>query len=291
MPQLVEEGDEEHAKHGSFLERMLKKVSLGLYAVVLAAIIACVAAQIVAPSGSVGKPLSIELSRGVFPVRDFQPSKASDVRAIILFGSGDGGWSGFEEAISRALRKHGYEVIGIDSKDYASTDYDLAILQADFTRIAQTAQAPYGNHPPPVILGGWSMGAAQAIAGAGGPNPPPGLVGLLVLDPCSRGRYGLRLSDQSDLLPTGPGTFSMEEFTKTMGNLHVVQWHAAQDSIDSRTWLDSLTAPHKEFDFAKTGHYYNNDRADFLSQLVDSIPWILSSDPNAVRLTGSKQLP
>ena len=133
------------------------------------------------------------------------------------------------------------------------------------------------------------MGAAQAIAAAGGPHPPQGLAGLLLLDPCSRGRYGLRLSDQSDVLPTGPGTFSVEEFAKTMGNLHIVQWHAAQDSIDSRTWLDSLTAPHKEFDFSKTGHYYDNDRADFLNQLVNCVPWIFSPEQSAFTTAGSRR--
>lgn len=287
MTQLVEEGDKKRAENKSFLYAMLKKASLFLYAVSLAAIIACVAFQLAAPQGSVGTPVSIELSRGTFTVFDFRPQR-TDARAIILFGSGDGGWSGFEETISKALQNEGYEVVGINSKTYARTDYDLAILQADFGKIAQAAKTHAGSHQPPVILGGWSMGAAQAIAAAGGPHPPQGLAGLLLLDPCSRGRYGLRLSDQSDMLPTGPGTFSMTEFAQTMGNLHVVQWHAAEDSIDSRVWLDSLTAPHKEFDFAKTGHYYNNDRADFLSQMIDSVPWILSRERDEISATGSK---
>ena len=174
-------------------------------------------------------------------------------------------------------------------KPYAATDYDLAILQADFGRIAQRAEAHYGNHPLPVILGGWSMGAAQAIAAAGGPHPPLGLVRAAPAGSVQpRPRYGLRLSDQSNVLPTGPGTFGMEEFARTMGNLHVVQWHAALDPIDSRAWLDSLTAPHREYDFAKTGHYYNNDRIDFLSQMANSVPWILSRERNAVTATGGK---
>jgi len=287
MPQLVEEGDEVHAEDRSFLILMRKKASLFLYAISLAAIIACVAAQIAAPQGSVGTPVTMDLSRGACTVFDFRPT-TTEARAIILFGSGDGGWSGFEEAISKTLQNGGYEVVGINSKTYATTDYDLAMLQSDFGKIAQMAEAHYGGHPPPLILGGWSMGAAQAIAAAGGPHPPQGLAGLLLLDPCSRGRYGLRLSDQSDMLPTGPGTFGVAEFAQTMGDLHVVQWHAAQDSIDSRAWLDSLTAPHKEFDFAKTGHYYNNDRADFLAQLVDTIPWILSREQSSATTMGSK---
>lgn len=286
MSQLVEERDEERTQHRSFFNLMLRKASLFLYAISLAAIIAWEAVQIAAPSGSVGKPVAVELSRGAFTIRVFQPENR-DARAIIFFGSGDGGWSGFEEAVSKTLQNHGYEVIGIDSNVYAKTDYDLAILQADFGTMAQMAEATYGNHPLPLILAGYSMGAAQAIAAAGGPHPPQGVIGLLLLDPCSRGRYGLRLSDQSDVLPTGPGTFGVEEFAKKMGSLHVVQWHAVEDSIDSRAWLDSLTAPHKELDFGNTGHYYNNDRSDFLGQLVDSVPWILNFAQNSVTTAGN----
>ena len=112
------------------------------------------------------------------------------------------------------------------------------------------------------------MGAAQAIAVGGGPNPPRGLVGLLVVDPCSRGRYGLRLSDRTDFLPTGDGTFGVEEFAQTLGHVCVMQWHAADDTIDSRTWLAELQAPHKEIDFPQTGHYYSEGREDFLRQLT-----------------------
>ncbi len=47
--------------------------------------------------------------------------------------------------------------------------------------IATTIRARYADNNPPVIIGGYSMGAAQAIAAAGGPHPPAGLVGVLWL--------------------------------------------------------------------------------------------------------------
>jgi phosphatidylglycerol lysyltransferase len=216
------------------------------------------------------------------------PSNGKDPAAIILFASGDGGWDGLEDAVARTLQARNYEVIGIDSVKYATTDYDLATLQSDYAKIAEAAELPYGVHAPPLIVGGYSMGAAQAIAVAGGPRPPTNLKGLLLVDPCSRGRYGLRISDQMNVLPTGAGTFSMNDFSGTMGHLRVVQWHADKDAIDSRAWLVSLTAPHKEFDFPNAGHDYNNDRKDFLGQLADSVGWILSQ-PRAVAIaTGGK---
>jgi hypothetical protein len=132
---------------------------------------------------------------------------------------------------------------------------------------------------PPLVIGGYSMGAAQAIAAAGGPHPPSGLIGLLVIDPLSRGRYGLREADQMNELPEGPGTFGAASFAGTLGSVRVLQWHAENDSIDSHAWLDSLTAPHRFFVFPGAGHSYAVNRPEFIRQLVASVGWIV--DPAA----------
>ena len=224
---------------------------------------------------SKGKHRRIELCRGPFKLYCF-PSIKPETAAVILFASGDGGWSNLEAAICHAFQNQGYAVIGINSAAYASSDYTLDILQSDFSKIARTAQAPFGDHPPPLIVGGYSMGAAQAIAVAGGPHPPRGLVGLLLVDPCSRGRYGLRPSDKVNVLPTGPGTFGVASFSNGMGSLRVVQWHAGKDSIDSSAWLDSLTAQHKIFTLPKAGHSYDTYRGEFIGQLIASAGWILN---------------
>jgi pimeloyl-ACP methyl ester carboxylesterase len=287
MPQLVEEGDGKRVEERSALGRTFRKASLFVYPLLLVGIIAWEAAELTSPYGSVGKSVSIPLARDVFAVRVFK-SELPETRAIILFASGDGGWSGFEEAIAKTLQKHGYELVGIDSSVYAETDYDLNILQADYGKIAETMRQPFGKSPPPVIVGGWSMGAAQAIAVAGGPHRPEGLGGVLLLDPCSRGRYGLRLADRSDLLPTGPGTFGAEDFAQSMDGLRVVQWHATKDTIDSRTWLASLTAPYREYDFDKSGHYYDHDRDEFLDKLTASIAWLLAKDEPQLTEGGRK---
>lgn len=258
---------------------LLKKLSICLYVLLLAGMFAW---RVIPSSPSFktnGKSQTIQLSREALTVLEF-PSKTSQTTAIIIFASGDGGWGDLEEVVAGTLQDHGYEVIGIDSAVYAKSDYDLDILEADFAQIAREAQTSYPGVPPPLIVGGYSMGAAQAIAVAGGPHPPSGLVGLLLMDPCSRGRYGLRTSDRMNILPTGPGTFSMDDFSKTMGNLRVVQWHAADDSIDSRAWLDSLTAQHQEFDFPNDGHDYGGNRDDFLRRLVSSVGWILEPTQN-----------
>jgi phosphatidylglycerol lysyltransferase len=266
---------------------MLKKAFLFLGTFVLMAVAIGLLVLRLTEFSSKARQITINLSRGPLTVVDF-PSKRPETTALILFASGDGGWGRFEDTICRAFQKRGYEVIGIDSEVYARSDYDLDILQSDFSKIARTAQAPFGNHPPPLIVGGYSMGAAQAIAVAGGPRPPRGLVGLLLLDPCSRGRYGLRTSDQINVLPTGPGTFAVAAFSSTVGSLRIVQWHADQDSIDSSAWLDSVMAQHKIFDFPNSGHEYDTDRTNFIRQLVESAGWILGPTPNGAMTAKTK---
>jgi phosphatidylglycerol lysyltransferase len=280
LPRNVDEAEDERVHSKSVFGSTLRKASIVIYTLALGAIVVWVALQLAAPSGSTGMTLSLPLARGPFTVLDFPPQNHHEPKAIILFGSGDGGWTALEEAMSKTLQMRGYEVVGIDFARYANTDYSLEILQKDMSQIAATIRARYADNNPPVIMGGYSMGAGQAIAVSGGPNPPAGLAGVLLADPPRRGRYGLRFVDLNDPVPTGPGTFSMDEFSKTMSSsLRLVQWHAAQDPWDSRTWLDGLAAPHKEFVFAETGHTYNNNRADFLTQFADSVSWILNPAP------------
>ena len=102
--------------------------------------------------------------------------------------SGDAGWGGWEDSVCRAMAANGCEVLGIDFVLYAKTDYDLATLQADYTQLGQRARGPFGDPAPPLILGGWSMGAEQAVPAAAGPHPPSGLAGLLLLSPGKRGQ-------------------------------------------------------------------------------------------------------
>lgn len=125
------------------------------------------------------------------------------------------------------------------------------------------------------------MGAGQAVAAAGGPHPPPGIVGLLLLSGQDRGRYGLRMSDRVDIQPTGPGTFALEDFAHTLGTIRVAQWSAAWDPFSTTTWFRSLTAPHKAFVLPRSFHDYNGFDEGFMKVLIDSVVWIMSGQENA----------
>jgi hypothetical protein len=222
--------------------------------------------------------VNLHLKRGDFTVCRYvpgQPEFAAHPKAVIIFGSGDGGFDGWEDRVSRFLQSEGFEIIGFDCAHYSATDYNLDILQADMNTIAQSSLSRYPKNPPPLILGGWSMGAEQAIAAAGGPHRPAGTVGLLLISPGNRGRYGLRGPDRCDVPPTGPGTFAMVDFAHKLDGLRVAQWDGNLDILDSTAWLSSLTATHKAFTFAYGVHDYDGASDKFLIALKLSLAWIL----------------
>lgn len=53
------------------------------------------------------------------------------------------------------------------------------------------------------------------------------------------------------------------------------------DPLDSCAWLDSLSAPHREFDFDHAIHDYRGACDNFLARLSKSVSWILSGDPGS----------
>ena len=228
--------------------------------------------------------VTLRLKRGDFTILRFVPGDpkfAAHPLAIIIYASGDGGFGGWEYRFCGPLQIAGYEVLGFDCKVYAKTDYDLDTLQADFNTIAQSSLSRYGDHPPPLILGGWSMGAEQVVPAAGGPHPPAGLAGLLLLSPGKRGRYGIRAIDGLNVAPTGPGTFAVEDFAHGLDNVRVAQWNGTIDLPGSKNWLSSLTAPHKAFLYPYSTHYYHGFSDDFLKLMKKSLTWVLSPDEPA----------
>jgi pimeloyl-ACP methyl ester carboxylesterase len=216
------------------------------------------------------------LKRGAFATYHFVPSGTP--RALVLFGSGDGGWGYFENRACAFLRDHGYYVIGIDCRNYAASDYSEEVLAADFRVIAEEGAKRIGISDLPVIYGGWSMGAVQAVAASGFDRKASHLAGLLLLSMDSRGRYGLRLTDEINIAPTGNGTFGVSDFTDAVRDLRVVQFEAAGDWMDSSDWIKSLKTPHRLYEIKDSNHDFNGVAEDFEVQLLDGLNWIL--DPS-----------
>jgi phosphatidylglycerol lysyltransferase len=213
---------------------------------------------------------TIPLTRGTFPVIRYEAT--APIRALLVFGSGDGGWSPVEEKICRFLARQGVRIGGVDFAAYASSDYAPSQLGRDLGLIVDSL-APAGGALP-ALYGGWSMGAEQSVpASASAPRP---IAGLLLLAPGERGRFGLRASDRLGLTPTGEGTFALADYGARLGSIRVAQFHAALDPLDSDRWLRVLSAPHKKFVLPAALHDFGGVNERFQGQLREGVDWILA---------------
>ena len=216
------------------------------------------------------------LRRGPFETYHFVPTVP--LRTIVLFGSGDGGWGHVETKICTLLERHGCYAVGIDCKKYADTDYDGVTLSADYATIAADAARRAGKKNVPVIFGGWSMGAVQALAASGGAGQrAQHLVGLLLMSMDRRGRYGLRFLDTVGFLPKGDNTFAVADFTDAVANLRVVQYSAKGDWMNDVSWITKLASPHRLFEVPDAGHDFNGVDESFQVLLLKGLDWILDS--------------
>ncbi|HEY9250387.1 MAG TPA: AcvB/VirJ family lysyl-phosphatidylglycerol hydrolase, partial [Rariglobus sp.] len=70
---------------------------------------------------------ALQLRRGAQSLLWYRPVNATIV-GLCLLGSGDGGWSYWEERVAAHLAKKGWAVAGLDFAVYASADYTQHIL-------------------------------------------------------------------------------------------------------------------------------------------------------------------
>lgn len=222
----------------------------------------------------------VQLTRGTFGLRLY-PSPGGDPRALIIFGSGDGGWSAWEHVVCQWLQDANLAVAGFDFGKYAATDYDQPTLVNDMAATAAFAAEKLNAKEIPVLYGGWSIGAVQAVAAAAGSNRPAALSGLLLLSLDSRGRYGIRAPDMVGITPTGPGTFDLHEFNSALTDLRVVQYHGTADFMAKTTWIRLLSSPHQLYLLQGMNHGFDGPVDEFKPVLLQGVAWALGDDSSA----------
>jgi lysylphosphatidylglycerol synthetase-like protein (DUF2156 family) len=220
------------------------------------------------------------LTRGSFGIRLY-PAPGKDPHALVIFGSGDGGWSGWEHTLCTWLQEANLAVVGFDFGTYAATDYDQPTLAKDMAATATFALRRLGLQEIPILYGGWSLGAVQAVAASDGTNRPPTLEGLLLMSLDSRGRYGIRTPDTVGITPTGPGTFDLREFNHAMKNLRVVQYHGTADFMAKTTWIRLLTSPHQLYLLRGMNHGFDGLVPEFKPVLLQGVAWALGDESAA----------
>ncbi len=215
---------------------------------------------------------SVQLSRG--PGKAHIYKHTDKPKAVIVFASGDGGWTDWENQMADWLADAGWWVAGLNCRAYAQTDYDEDLLAEDFQILAKSLEAPAGT---PLFYGGWSMGATQAVAAAGTERPPE-LAGLVLFSCGSRGRYGLRLTAELGIAPRGDGTFGLNDFNDSLDGLRIAQFHGTADFISSTAWIRNLPQTTALYEMPGYNHGFDGPSEAFRPHVLKGLGWALGDD-------------
>ena len=122
--------------------------------------------------------------------------------ALVLYASGDGGWFGTAIDMWRLVAHEGVAAAGFSARAFLRIErardarLDPAQLAREYRAIVAAATPALGLAPDvPVILAGWSRGAAFAVLAAAEPLAVPHLAGVIAIG----------LDATEDLAVDGPG--------------------------------------------------------------------------------------
>ena len=216
---------------------------------------------------------------------------------LVLFTSGDGGWSPFCADIAAHIAAGGITVVGIDVKSYlvsfASPQKPVTAedLTRDYDSIARIAIAQHGiDVKAPVVLVGWSLGADYSVIVASGLSVPVSRIVAISLP-----LYGERAWRPTDsIIYFTHGTpnekvFDARQYLKKLNETPIVFLNAINDSnapFREAQMLYETTPGAKRFYSVKaSGHHFEGGEKEFYQDLDLSLPQIADKDDNKLKET------
>ena len=204
---------------------------------------------------------------------------------LVLFTSGDGGWSPFCADVAAHIAATGITVVGIDAKSYlvnfATPQKPLSIedLTHDYDTIAKQAIAQPGvDNQAPVVLAGWSLGAGYSVVAASQPEfslPVSRVVAI------SLPIYGeLAWSPEDSIIYITHGTphekvFDVHPFLKALKQTPIVFLNATSDKSapfrEAQSLYDVIPGAKHLYAVKASGHHFEGGEKEFYEDLDQGI--------------------
>jgi dienelactone hydrolase len=221
---------------------------------------------------------------------------------LVLFSSGDGGWSPFCADIAAHMAATGITVVGIDIKTYlvnfASPQKPITVedLTRDYDTIARLALAQPGiDTKAPVVLAGWSLGADYSVIVASdhGLNIPVSRIVAISLP--LYGERAWRPTDSIIYLTHGTPNekvFDVRPFLKKLNEVPIVFLNAINDTNapfhEGEALFQATPGAKRFFSVRASGHHFEGGEKEFYQDLDLglSLPQIADKDDNKLKETG-----
>jgi dienelactone hydrolase len=218
-----------------------------------------------------GPPLDLQL---------YQQEHATN-QPLVLFTSGDGGWSPFCADIAAHIAASGSTVVGIDVKSYlvnfATPQKPLSPeeLTRDYDAIAKQAIAQPGiDQKAPVVLAGWSLGAGYSVIAASQLEFSLPVSRVVAISLPMYGELAWRPADSIIYFTHGTPhekVFDIHPFLKSLKQTPIVFLNATSDKNtpfrEAQSLYDVIPGAKHFYAVKATGHHFEGGEKEFYQDL------------------------
>jgi len=236
-----------------------------------------------------GPPLNLQL---------YQQEHATN-QPLVLFTSGDGGWSPFCADIAAHLAATGVTVAGIDAKSYlvsfATPQKPLSIeeLTRDYDAIAKQAIAQPGvDTKAPLVLAGWSLGAGYSVIAASQPEFSLPVSRVVAISLPIYGELAWRPADSIIYFTHGTPhekVFDIHPFLKSLKQTPIIFLNATSDKNapfrEAQSLYDVIPGAKHFYAVKASGHHFEGGEKEFYEDLDLglSLPQIADKSDNKLK--------
>ena len=234
-----------------------------------------------------GPPLDLQL---------YQQEHAGN-QPLMLFTSGDGGWSPFCADIAAHIAASGITVVGIDVKSYlvnfASPQKPISAedLSRDYDAIARLSMARPGiNDKTPLVLAGWSLGAGYSVIVATQPEFSLPVNRVVAISLPMYGELAWKPSDSIIYFTHGTPNekvFDAHQYLKKLKQTPIVFLNATNDSNAPFREAQSLYAAtpgaKRLYAVKASGHHFEGGEKEFYQDLDQGLTQIADKSDNKLK--------
>jgi len=233
-----------------------------------------------------GQPLTLHLAATGVPPATGVP--------LVLYASGDGGWFGAAVDMFHTIAAAGYPTVGLSSRSFLRLErpreapLDETLLATDYRAILDEARTDLHLQPDtPVILTGWSRGAAFAVIAAARLTSVTAVDGIIAigLDDGEDLKVNAAASDEDDdadgddvataSAPRSP--FETYSLLRALDPLRVAVIQATHDgylpAARARELFGSDTGARRLLTVEARNHRFSGGRDAFQAALLDALAW------------------
>jgi pimeloyl-ACP methyl ester carboxylesterase len=218
-----------------------------------------------------GSPLELQL---------YQQEHARN-EPLVLFTSGDGGWSPFCADIAAHIAATGITVAGIDVKSYlvnfATPQKPLSLddLTRDYDAIAKQAITQPGiDNKAPVVLAGWSLGAGYSVIAASQPEFSLPVSRVIAISLPVYGELAWKPADSIIYFTHGTPrekAFDIHPFLKSLKQTPIVFVNATSDKYapfhEAQSLYDVIPGAKHFYAVKAGGHHFEGGEKEFYEDL------------------------